>query len=890
MKTSFCTLDCIKAVMLLFILSVSTALHAQSISGTNSACGLQPANPANLGTGGHKWTAVEPYDAVNNPNITLTASGAGAGQSYLWLASGGVEIVGANDLPTITIQPEPANQGRFFFGDVRVFITNASGAIVNNCNADIVRVFQNWTPTTNIIAGPQCIGPENLPVSGELTYSVPDVIEDAGLYEWDITNAPAFSFVPAGNQPTYSSSITVSVDELQLTADQVIRVKNACGAWQTHIVTVQGAAPALAGGDDYCVSNAVGTSLMLSVANPVAGVDYIWELPGTPSNWTLTGNGTNDASVTVTLNDQQPGIIIVRSSKTTVNGDTCLSIPTLVKINRVPSIAPDISTTVSGCIAFETPNLALDFTVTQTGGNSFVWSGWPTWLQPVGGLVTSNNLTLEVPDWNLVPIEGAEVTVQVNITGQCAQNGSDQVSFSIAPKRPEFINPIVCVDGSSQTYSIPNYPAASYAWTFNGTSLSSSNNSVTFTPIANGTLAVSVTGSTLDACTVSNSIELKVQPSQPATIAGPECIDATGTFSYSIPVVANATSYVWTFAGGSPVTTTMPNFDLVNAGSAGTLSVVALNDGCVSTSSTKALVIRPPAPSQPTVNQCIDLSFAGAATFTTNAVSGATAYQWVIPSGWIATGGTNTGAPAGFQFVTTTNNTLQVTVGAGNTQDVNVQVSAIVGACNSANSTALIVDRSDIFSGADIVNNSVGTSRSFGFTQTGITNFTGYTFAWTAYVSFFGNEQALGNSSTTSSFSFTWSTNNGLIPITRIELTVTDPNGCTITLTRTATDLAINNTIRLAGPAANNVLEPLESGTVKVSPNPASDELRVKVPSAFNGQYEIMLINSQGQMQFKQSYTQSGKQRIDASHLVKGTYFLLIHGNSKRAVERILIK
>jgi hypothetical protein len=218
--------------------------------------------------------------------------------------------------------------------------------------------------------------------------------------------------------------------------------------------------------------------------------------------------------------------------------------------------------------------------------------------------------------------------------------------------------------------------ANSYTWTVpSGVSIvsgqnSSSINALIGTGFNSGTLSVSIT--TVCGATYQQSITLTKVPSGAGSIAGPTCITAGTSYTYSISAVSGATSYSWsaptnaTIVSGQGTATVTVQYAANFSG--GNISVIPLNACGSGSSASVAIGLTPVIPSQiigPTTACLGDVL-----TYSTSS-PGATSYIW--------------GLPVGMSFVPNTGqsgSTIQVVVDAAFITGV-ISVKSVTG-CGSS--------------------------------------------------------------------------------------------------------------------------------------------------------------------------------------------------------------
>ena len=242
-------------------------------------------------------------------------------------------------------------------------------------------------------------------------------------------------------------------------------------------------------------------------------------------------------------------------------------------------------------------------------------------------------------------------------------------------------NTLVC-PGSSQIYSIaPILGATSYTWTYpSGWTGGSATDSITFITGNNGG-TISVTGNNVCGSTTPQNLIVTMNsvPSQPVSITGNTSFCLNSNQTYSIATVPGATSYSWTLPNGWTGTSSSETINAVASGISGNISVTANNNCGSSIPQTLAVTVNT-APNQPgiisgTTTVCANSS----QTYSISPVSGATSYNWTLPSGWSGTSTTNSinatiGTLSGTILVSATN-----TCGTGIAQSLTIHVDTIPG-------------------------------------------------------------------------------------------------------------------------------------------------------------------------------------------------------------------
>ena len=209
-------------------------------------------------------------------------------------------------------------------------------------------------------------------------------------------------------------------------------------------------------------------------------------------------------------------------------------------------------------------------------------------------------------------------------SGGAGARGEVRITYTACPipSQPVSITGLLAVcDGSTQTYSVFNDPAAtSYTWTLpSGWSGTSTANSISATVGATGgTITVIANSSCGNSSqqtinvTVSSSI-----PNQPVTINGNLTVCANGNQTYTVANNPIATSYTWTLPSGWSGTSTTNSINTAVGTTGGTITVTANNACGSSTPQTTNVNIN-------NIDNTVDLS-----GLTLTAIQTGASYQWL---------------------------------------------------------------------------------------------------------------------------------------------------------------------------------------------------------------------------------------------------------------------
>lgn len=245
------------------------------------------------------------------------------------------------------------------------------------------------------------------------------------------------------------------------------------------------------------------------------------------------------------------------------------------------------------------------------------------------------------------------------------------------PPQPGTISGSSTVCTASQfTYSVAAVPGAtSYIWTLPaGWSGTSTTNSITVTTTSSGgTISVAAVNSCGSGTARTLAITGGSAPTQPGIITGNTSVCANTSYSYSVPAVPGATSYIWTIPAGWSGTSSTNNITLLSGTTGGSLAVVAVNSCGNSVARSTSLTISP-VPAQPSViTGNVSVCPGSTQVYSVTFVQGANMiYNWTLPSGW-------SGSSSGNSITTiagTTGGTISVNAsnscGAGQSRTLSV--------------------------------------------------------------------------------------------------------------------------------------------------------------------------------------------------------------------------
>lgn len=527
--------------------------------------------------------------ACGSSSLTLTASGAAAGQ-YRWytVSSGGTAIAGETNATYVT--------------PVLTLTTTYYVAINNGlCEGprSAVAATINTIPTAPTTTGASACG------SSALTLSAAG--GSAGQYRW-------YPVPTGGTAIVGETNATYVTPVLTLTTTFYVSINNGiCESARTAVIGTINTIPGTptTTGAAVCGSGA----LTLTAAGGVAG-QYRW--------YTVSTGGTAIAGQT-NATYTTPVLTLTTTYYVSINNGLCESARTSVvaTVNTIPT-AP----TTTGGSACGTSSV----TVTASGGSAGQYR-WYTVSTGGTAIAGQTNATYNTP-----AIPGT-TTYYVSINnGLCESTRTSVIAtINTIPSAPTATGGSICgpspvsllasggSNGQYRWYTVPT----------GGTAIAGEVNQIYTTPLLNSTTTyyVSINNGLCEGTRTSVVATINPIPASPTTTGAASCTPAALTLTANGAV---AGQYRWYSVptGGSPIVGETGATYVTPVTSSTTNYYVAINDGTCE--STRALVIAtinnsPPAPSTTNGSRC------GAGTVTLTA-SGASAgqYRWYT----VATGGT----------------------------------------------------------------------------------------------------------------------------------------------------------------------------------------------------------------------------------------------------------
>ncbi len=460
-----------------------------------------------------------------------------------------------------------------------------------------------------------------------VTYSTP-TIANAITYTWTL---------PTGATGTSSiNSITVNYNNTASSGNITVKGQNTCGSGisKSMAITVNPypvAAGTISGATTVCQGQ---TNVTYSVPVITNATSYVWTLP--------TGATGTSSTNSITVNYGTTAI----SGSITVKGSNSCGYGTSSSLAITLNPLPNVAGTISGLTAVCQGQSGVSYSVPAiSNANSYIW----TLPNGASGTSTTNNITVNYS--NTAP------SGNITVKGQnsCGLGTASTLAITVNPL-PETAgnisgNATVCQGQNNVTYSTPTIAnATTYTWTLpTGATGTSSTNTITVN--YNNTASsgnITVKGQNTCGSGVSKSMAITVNPLPVAagSISGITTVCQRQTnVTYSVPVITNATSYVWTLPTGATGTSST-NSITVNYGISaisGNITVKGQNSCGMGTASTLTIIVNPlPSPSGNITGNITVCQGQNNVAYSIPTITNATTYIWTLPNGATGSSLTNT--------------------------------------------------------------------------------------------------------------------------------------------------------------------------------------------------------------------------------------------------------
>ncbi|MCA6363425.1 MAG: VCBS repeat-containing protein [Bacteroidetes bacterium] len=460
--------------------------------------------------------------------------------TYNWSLPSGATIVSGTGTSSILVNFSNSATSNF----ITVNGVNSCGNGVSSAPLSVTVL--PLPAATTVVSGPTsvCQGQNNVVFATS-------AVANATGYTWTL---PVGATIVSGNN---TNSITVNFSTAAQSGPVNVVATNSCGSgtssvnFNLTVNPVPGAAGVITSNTAASVCQGA-TGVTYTVPAIASATSYNWTLPSGAT--IVSGNGTN--SITVDYNN------LAASGNVTVAGvnscGTGASSSFAVTTNPLPGNAGAILGTDTVCQG----QFSVSYFVSSIpNASSYVWT-----LPPGASIVSGQGTNSITVDFSASAQSGQVTVAAQNGCGLGVASAPLGVVVNPLPATPSNIvgSSTVCQGQSSVVYSIlPLANATGYVWTLPpGATIVSGNNTNAITVDFSET---AVSGPVLvygtNACgngQSSDTLVLTVNPLPDAAgnISGTAlvniCPTATG-ISYSVPAIANATSYVWTLPAGATI-------------------------------------------------------------------------------------------------------------------------------------------------------------------------------------------------------------------------------------------------------------------------------------------------------------------------------------------------
>ena len=451
-----------------------------------------------------------------------------------------------------------------------------------------------------------------------VTYTVP-TINYATSYVWTKPNGVT------GTSST--NSITFNYGTTAVSGNITVKGTNSCGdgVVSTKSITVNplpAAAGTISGSSTVCQGQNSVTYTVPSISNATS---YLWTLPNGAIGTSTTNSITVDFNTSATS-----GNITVKG--TNACGDGVVSTKAIT-INPLPAAAGTISGSSTVCqgqnsVTYTVPSIS--------NATSYVWT------LPTGatGTSTTNSITVS---YGTTAISG---NITVKGTNSCGDGVVSTKAITVNPL-PDAAgtisgNATVCQGENLVTYSVPDINnATSYVWTLpTGAVGTSTTNSITINYGINaisGNITVKGTNSCGNGVIATKAITVNPLPAAAGTISGSAnvCQGQNGV-TYTVPNIANATTYIWSLPNGATGTSTTNSIivSYSTTATSGNITVKGTNACGEGVVSSKAITVYPLPDAAGIISGSSTVCQGeNAIVYTISAITNATSYIWTLPNG-----------------------------------------------------------------------------------------------------------------------------------------------------------------------------------------------------------------------------------------------------------------
>jgi len=408
-----------------------------------------------------------------------------------------------------------------------------------------------------------------------------------------------------------------------------------------------------------CASYAPVSVVISPSANPVCSGTTV-TFTATPTNggplpayqWKVNGvnvNGATNATYAYIPVNNHAVTCVLTSNEVCTTGSPATSNVVTMTVNPLPAAAGAVSGPATVCqgqtaVTYAVPTIA----------NATAYS----WTLPTGASIVGTSSGTITVNFSSSAVSGYMSVQGSNSCGYGTISGSYTITVNPLPAAAGPITGLanVCQGQNGVTYSVAAITyATSYIWTYSGTGATISNGttnniSISFaTTATSGNLAVQGTNSCGNGSTsASYPITVNPLPGAAGAIIGLAnvCQGQNGV-TYSVPAIANATGYSWTYSGtGATISNGATNnitISFASNATSGTLTVQGINScGNGIPSANYPITVNPlPGPAGTIIGTLAVCQEQNAVAYSVPTIANATGYNWTIPTGASIISGAN---------------------------------------------------------------------------------------------------------------------------------------------------------------------------------------------------------------------------------------------------------
>jgi gliding motility-associated-like protein len=651
-----------------------------------------------------------PNNACGSSPVSFTNASTGSGLTYTWSfndPNAGVDSTSASTNPTHHFIGSAANGTQTF--NVKLTVTNSF-----SCTNIVTKPVTTKSPQT-ILTGPQT---SNYNGVTYFTQCSPLTTANFQFYNTstDISTSNSFKIIWGDGSPDYTStSFPTSAPQSHTygigTFDLLFIVSSNTGCVDTGYYHVfVGSNPAVGLGNPGNTTICAGTSLTFPISgtasNPPGTVYSVIFNDGTPA---INFNHPAPADITHLFDKgscgtNSPGYANSFSATIFASNPCLTSSVSVVPIYVSSKPKMDFGITPSDVICVNTT-----ITATNTSGNisdvingscsngKSVWSISPAtgWTITSGSLGTDNgvsNINVWTAGSNSIGINFTSPgTYTIKLKGGNQNCGTDETTRTVCVNAAPVANFNLSAPGgcaplnvtTTNTSNTPTCGSNTYQWSVsysnalgcipnssaysfvNGTSATSAQPEFQFTNPGVYTITlVTKNSGGLCTATVSKTVTVKAKPT--ATINAPNAVCQNGTITPTASVnncySSTTETYLWSFPGGSPSSSTSANPGPITYATSGPHTItLTVNNECGSTVVNKNINVNPAPDVTVPSNKIYCAGNATGGFIFTSSVNGAT-YTWTNSNNTIGLASSGSGNIANFTVTNSTTSPIVSTV------------------------------------------------------------------------------------------------------------------------------------------------------------------------------------------------------------------------------------